>query len=423
MIMSHCQVPSLIRKKRDGGELSRDELKGFVSGVKKGEIPDYQISALLMAIYYQGMNLEETTHLTSLMIQSGVSFDLSDIAGCKIDKHSTGGVGDKVSLILAPLAAELGIIVPMISGRGLGHTGGTIDKLESIPGYRADLGFDKFKKVLKETGCSIISQTGEIAPVDRKLYAIRDVTATVESIPLITSSILSKKLSEDLNGLVIDLKVGKGAFMKNLDSAKRLGERMKEVGERLGTEMRIVFTDQSSPLGMTVGNAPEVIESVDILKGDFVEDTVEVTIALVEEMCKIGGITADIRETLKSGRVYKRFERMIQLQGGDISQLSTYPEPYEIESDRDGIIQSIDAYKIGIASIYTGAGREKKEDQIDLKAGIKLLKKEGNEIRKGETIALVYTSRPYKPVGDMVLSAYTISNKEVSRKSRIIERW
>ncbi|MCK4528803.1 thymidine phosphorylase [candidate division WOR-3 bacterium] len=421
--MSHCQVPSLIRKKRDGGELSRDELKGFVSGVKKGEIPDYQISALLMAIYYQGMNLEETTHLTSLMIQSGVSFDLSDIAGCKIDKHSTGGVGDKVSLILAPLAAELGIIVPMISGRGLGHTGGTIDKLESIPGYRADLGFDKFKKVLKETGCSIISQTGEIAPVDRKLYAIRDVTATVESIPLITSSILSKKLSEDLNGLVIDLKVGKGAFMKNLDSAKRLGERMKEVGERLGTEMRIVFTDQSSPLGMTVGNAPEVIESVDILKGDFVEDTVEVTIALVEEMCKIGGITADIRETLKSGRVYKRFERMIQLQGGDISQLSTYPEPYEIESDRDGIIQSIDAYKIGIASIYTGAGREKKEDQIDLKAGIKLLKKEGNEIRKGETIALVYTSRPYKPVGDMVLSAYTISNKEVSRKSRIIERW
>ncbi len=423
MIMSHCQVPSLIRKKRDGGELSRDELKGFVSGVKKGEIPDYQISALLMAIYYQGMNLEETTHLTSLMIQSGVSFDLSDIAGCKIDKHSTGGVGDKVSLILAPLAAELGIIVPMISGRGLGHTGGTIDKLESIPGYRADLGFDKFKKVLKETGCSIISQTGEIAPVDRKLYAIRDVTATVESIPLITSSILSKKLSEDLNGLVIDLKVGKGAFMKNLDSAKRLGERMKEVGERLGTEMRIVFTDQSSPLGMTVGNAPEVIESVDILKGDFVEDTVEVTIALVEEMCKIGGITADIRETLKSGRVYKRFERMIQLQGGDISQLSTYPEPYEIENDRDGIIQSIDAYKIGIASIYTGAGREKKEDQIDLKAGIKLLKKEGNEIRKGEAIALVYASRPYKPVGDMVLSAYTISNKEVSRKSRIIERW
>ncbi|MCK4420895.1 thymidine phosphorylase [candidate division WOR-3 bacterium] len=421
--MSHCQVPSLIRKKRDGGELSRDELKGFVSGVKKGEIPDYQISALLMAIYYQGMNLEETTHLTSLMIQSGVSFDLSDIAGCKIDKHSTGGVGDKVSLILAPLAAELGIIVPMISGRGLGHTGGTIDKLESIPGYRADLGFDKFKKVLKETGCSIISQTGEIAPVDRKLYAIRDVTATVESIPLITSSILSKKLSEDLNGLVIDLKVGKGAFMKNLDSAKRLGERMKEVGERLGTEMRIVFTDQSSPLGMTVGNAPEVIESVDILKGDFVEDTVEVTIALVEEMCKIGGITADIRETLKSGRVYKRFERMIQLQGGDISQLSTYPEPYEIENDRDGIIQSIDAYKIGIASIYTGAGREKKEDQIDLKAGIKLLKKEGNEIRKGEAIALVYASRPYKPVGDMVLSAYTISNKEVSRKSRIIERW
>lgn len=413
----------IIRKKRDGKCLTRSEIEKFVSGVRKGEIPDYQISALLMAIYYKGMDLQETTDLTSLMIDTGVSFDLTDISGCKVDKHSTGGVGDKISLILAPLAAEMGIIVPMISGKGLRHTGGTVDKLESIPGYRANIQFDEFKKILIDVGCSIISQTEYIAPVDRELYALRDVTATVESIPLITSSILSKKLSEDLDGLVIDLKVGKGAFMKDIESAKRLGEWMKKVGEALGTKIKIVFTDQSSPLGRNVGNAVEVFEAIEILKGNFIEDTVEVTLALAEEMCKIARVTNDASAILKSVRAYERFRKMVKLHGGDLSKLKTHSNPYEVKSKNDGIIEFIDAYKIGIASLYTGAGREKRDEKVDPKAGIKLLKKEGDEVKKEETVALIYTKRSYKIIKDMVLSAYRIGNKEPLLKSRIIERW
>ncbi|MCK4572378.1 thymidine phosphorylase [candidate division WOR-3 bacterium] len=413
----------IIRKKRDGKCLTRSEIEKFVSGVRKGEIPDYQISALLMAIYYKGMDLQETTDLTSLMIETGVSFDLTDISGCKVDKHSTGGVGDKISLILAPLAAEMGITVPMISGKGLGHTGGTVDKLESIPGYRANIQFDEFKKILIDVGCSIISQTDDIAPVDRELYALRDVTATVESIPLITSSILSKKLSEDLDGLVIDLKVGKGAFMKDIESAKKLGEWMKKVGEALGTKIKIVFTDQSSPLGRNVGNAVEVFEAIEILKGNFIEDTVEVTLALAEEMCKIARVTNDASAILKSVRAYERFRKMVKLHGGDLSKLKIHSNPYEVKSKNDGIIEFIDAYKIGIASLYTGAGREKRDEKVDPKAGIKLLKKEGDEVKKEETVALIYTKRSYKIIKDMVLSAYRIGNKEPLLKSRIIERW
>ncbi len=413
----------IIRKKRDGKCLTRSEIEKFVSGVRKGEIPDYQISALLMAIYYKGMDLQETTDLTSLMIETGVSFDLTDISGCKVDKHSTGGVGDKISLILAPLAAEMGITVPMISGKGLGHTGGTVDKLESIPGYRANIQFDEFKKILIDVGCSIISQTDDIAPVDRELYALRDVTATVESIPLITSSILSKKLSEDLDGLVIDLKVGKGAFMKDIESAKKLGEWMKKVGEALGTKIKIVFTDQSSPLGRNVGNAVEVFEAIEILKGNFIEDTVEVTLALAEEMCKIARVTNDASAILKSVRAYERFRKMVKLHGGDLSKLKIHSNPYKVKSKNDGIIEFIDAYKIGIASLYTGAGREKRDEKVDPKAGIKLLKKEGDEVKKEETVALIYTKRSYKIIKDMVLSAYRIGNKEPLLKSRIIERW
>lgn len=413
----------IIKKKRDSKKLSRNEIEKFVSGVKKGEVPDYQISALLMAIFQKGMDLEETTDLTSLMIETGVKFDLKDITGYKVDKHSTGGVGDKISLILAPLAAEMGLIVPMISGRGLGHTGGTVDKLESIPGYKTNINFEEFKSILKKIGCSIISQTEKIAPVDRKLYALRDVTATVESIPLITSSILSKKLAEDLDGLVIDLKVGSGAFMKDINSAKKLGKSMKEVGEALGTKMKIVFTDQSSPIGRNIGNSLEVIECIEILKGNFIEDTVEITLSLVSEMCKIAKIHEDPMPVLKSGKVYERFRRMVKLHGGNLSKLKVYSNPYEVNSEDDGIIQSIDAYKIGIASLRAGAGREKKEDEVDSKAGIKLLKKEGDEVKKGDSISLIYTKRPYEPIRNLVLSAYKIRSKEPALKSRIIEFW
>jgi pyrimidine-nucleoside phosphorylase len=378
-----------------------------------------------MAIYYKGMDFEETKDLTYFMLNSGQKLDLSDIEEPKIDKHSTGGVGDKISLILAPLAAEMGIAVPMITGRGLGHTGGTSDKMEAIPGYKTSLSFTQFKKVLKKVGCSIISQTDEIAPADKELYALRDATETVESVSLITSSILSKKLAEDLDGLVIDLKVGEGAFMKTIDSAKKLGEMMKKVGEELGTRMTIVFTDQSSPIGRNIGNAPEVFESIEILKGNINDypDTVEISKVLAEEMCSLAGIKVDVMKVLESGKVFKRFENMVALQGGDLSGLATYKNSFEIKIDREGIIGKIDAYKIGIAALKAGAGREKKEDNVDTKAGIKLLKVEGEEVRKGDPVALVYTEKPLDHIKDNILSAYRVGNEFKKNTTKILEKW
>jgi pyrimidine-nucleoside phosphorylase len=415
----------IIRKKRDGGKLSKGDIEYFIRGVTAKKIPNYQISVLLMTIFYRGMDLEETKDLTYFMLNSGKKLDLSDIKGPKIDKHSTGGVGDKISLILAPLAAEMGIIVPMITGRGLGHTGGTSDKMEAIPGYKTSLSFTRFKEILKKVGCSIISQTDEIAPADKELYALRDATETVESIPLITSSILSKKLAEDLDGLVIDLKVGEGAFMKNLDSAKKLGEMMKKVGEELGTKMTVVFTDQSSPIGRNVGNAPEVLEAIEILQGNLSDypDTVEITITLTEEMCSLGGIKGKVLEVLKKGKAFKRFEEMVSLQGGNLSGIATYRNPFEVKIENEGIVEKIDAYKIGVAALRAGAGREKKEDNVDTKAGIKLLKVEGEEVKKKETIALVYTEKPLEPIKDNILSAYSIGNKTKKETTKILEKW
>lgn len=415
----------IIRKKRDGHKLNKSDIEKFIKGVTSKEIPNYQISALLMAIFYKGMDIEETKDLTYFMLNSGKTLDLSDIKGKKIDKHSTGGVGDKISLILAPLVAKMGITVPMITGRGLGHTGGTSDKMEAIPGYETALSFDKFKEVLKKVGCSIISQTGEIAPADKELYALRDATETVESVPLITSSILSKKLAEDLDGLVIDLKVGEGAFMKDLSSAKKLGDMMKKVGEELGTKMTIVFTDQSSPIGRNIGNAPEVIEAIEILKGNVTDypDTVEITIALANEMCALAGLKGNIQEVLKSGRAFELFCDMVKQHGGDLSGLSTYEDPFEIKSEKEGIVEKIDAYKIGIAALKAGAGREKKEDKVDLKAGIKLLKVEGEKVNKNETIALVYTKKPLEPIKESILLAYSYGNYFKKNKTKILEKW
>jgi len=415
----------IIRKKRDGQKLKKSDIEFFIRGVTTKEIPSYQISALLMAIFYKGMDLEETKGLTYFMLNSGKKLDLSKIKGPKIDKHSTGGVGDKISLILAPLAAEMGIIVPMITGRGLGHTGGTADKMEAIPGYKTALTFSQFERVLKKAGCSIISQTRQIAPADKELYALRDATETVESLPLITSSILSKKLAEDLDGLVIDLKVGEGAFMKNLDSAKKLGDMMKKVGEELGTKMTIVYTDQSAPIGRNIGNAPEVLESIEILKGNLSDysDTVEITVALALEMCSLAGIRLNVLKVLESGKAFERFEKMVSLQGGNLSRLATYRNSFEVKTANEGIVEKIDAYKIGIAALKTGAGREKKEDNVDLKAGIKLLKVEGEEVKKNETIALVYTTKPLDPIKENILSAYSIGSKFKKDISRILEKW
>jgi len=313
----------------------------------------------------------------------------------------------------------------MITGRGLGHTGGTADKMEAIPGYKTALTFSQFERVLKKAGCSIISQTRQIAPADKELYALRDATETVESLPLITSSILSKKLAEDLDGLVIDLKVGEGAFMKNLDSAKKLGDMMKKVGEELGTKMTIVYTDQSAPIGRNIGNAPEVLESIEILKGNLSDysDTVEITVALALEMCSLAGIRLNVLKVLESGKAFERFEKMVSLQGGNLSRLATYRNSFEVKTANEGIVEKIDAYKIGIAALKTGAGREKKEDNVDLKAGIKLLKVEGEEVKKNETIALVYTTKPLDPIKENILSAYSIGSKFKKDISRILEKW
>jgi pyrimidine-nucleoside phosphorylase len=415
----------IIRRKRNGQRLSKSDIEYFIRGVTDKKIPNYQTSALLMAIFHHGMDIKETKDLTYYMLNSGKKLDLSGIKGKKIDKHSTGGVGDKISLILAPLAAEMGLIVPMITGRGLGHTGGTSDKMEAIPGYTTTLTFSQFERVLKKTGCSIISQTKQIAPADRELYALRDATETVESIPLITSSILSKKLAENLDGLVIDLKVGKGAFMKDFDSAKRLGEMMKKVGEELGTKMTIVFTDQSSPIGRNIGNAPEVIEAIEILKGNVTDypDTVEITKVLAEEMCRLTGIKGKVLEILEKGKVLERFERMVYLQGGNLSKLAPYRKSLEVESTSEGVVERIDAYKIGIAALKTGAGREKKEDDVDVRAGIKLLKIEGEEVKKGEPLALVYTKKELEPIKENILSAYSIGNNFKKNKTKVLEKW
>ncbi|MCD6399355.1 thymidine phosphorylase, partial [candidate division WOR-3 bacterium] len=408
---------------RDREKLSEDEIKYFVNSVKSRTIKEYQISALLMAIYFRGMDFNETFFLTKYMIGSGVKIDLSDIPGKKIDKHSTGGVGDKVSLIVAPVAAYLGITVPMISGRGLGHTGGTVDKMNAIEGYKTGLNDSEFKQILKNAGCAIISQTENIAPVDRVLYAIRDVTGTVESIPLITSSIMSKKLSEDLDGLVIDLKVGKGAFMKNMDSAKKLAEYMMGVSERLGVKIKIYFTSMDSPLGRAVGNGPEVLEAIDVLKGGGPEDVVEVASALADGMIGLAGIKRDVRKVLKSKKAYERFSEMVKMQGGNINNIAIDQNTYEINSERGGIVQSIDAYKIGMAAVLAGAGRVRKEDDVDYGAGIYILKKEGEEIKKNEPLAIVYTKKYSELLKRQIIDSFEIKNKEPERKSRIIEIW
>lgn len=413
----------IIRKKRDRIKLKEEEIRFFVNGSASGEIKDYQISAFLMAIYLNGMDFEETFFLTREMLNSGKKFDLSGIKGKKIDKHSTGGVGDKISLILAPLAASCGIVVPMISGRGLGHTGGTIDKLEAIKGYNPLLDEKKFQYVLKDTGCAIISQTEDIAPCDRIFYSIRDVTGTVESIPLITSSIMSKKLAEDLDGLVIDMKLGKGAFMKNIDEAKRLAESMMKVAERFNLKMKIFFTDMNTPIGYGIGNGIEVIESKEVLKGEVKNDTYKITMELVKGMCQIAGIKEEPEKYIENKEAYRRFEKMIKLQGGDINKISLNKNEYEIKSDKEGIVLDIDAYSIAEAFLLTGAGRIRKEDKIDYGAGIRLLKFIGDSVKKNETIAIVYTSRDIKPIKRKINEGYNVGKGNPIIRERIIEIW
>jgi len=389
----------VIRKKRAGGELDEAELAAFVRAATDGSWPDYQLSALLMAVCFQSMTAQETANYTRLMTHSGKVLDLSDIPGVKVDKHSTGGVGDKISLILAPLAAACGVVVPMMSGRGLGHTGGTLDKLESIPGFRVNLNEAEFRDALKNVGIGMIGQTAEVAPSDKKLYALRDVTGTVECVPLITGSILSKKLAEGISALVMDVKCGKGAFMKNRADAKTLAKMIVRVGTLNGLKVEAVITSMEAPLGRAVGNTLEVIESIETLQGKGPKDIEELSVVLTAAMVRLAGKAPTdkaaavlVRKALTSGSALQKFRQMVAAQGGDPNIVENFtlmpsaPDRAVVVADSPGLIGRMDAEAVGIAAMHLGAGREKSEDKVDHAVGVMVLKKPGEAVAKGEPV-------------------------------------
>ena len=396
----------IIEKKRDGLRLSDEELRFFIEGFTRGDIPDYQMAAMAMAIYFKGMTLDEMAVLTDVIMRSGDLVDTSSIEAPKVDKHSTGGIGDKVSLLLAPLVACCGLAVPMISGRGLGITGGTLDKLEAIPGYKTDLDEAAFISVIQKCGCSIIGQTGEIAPADKKLYALGDVTATVPSIPLIVASIMSKKLAAGLDGLVLDVKWGKGAFMKSQDQARELAANMVEVGVRMGKGMAALITDMNQPLGHTAGNALEIMETAEALRGEGRDDLMEITMSLSARMLVLAGKAATpvealglLQKPLKSGAAYEKFKEMVELQGGDpgsIDDPSKLPQAKHkevIKAKCSGYVAAVDADKVGRAVLLLGAGRTKTDDIIDPAVGVSDLIKVGTVVETGAKLLTIHANK------------------------------
>ncbi len=393
----------IIYKKREGGMLTGEEIEFFVSGYTEGSIPDYQAAALLMAIFFQKMDKAETFALTKAMKNSGDVVDLSGIAGVKVDKHSTGGVGDKTTLVVGPLAAACGVPVAKMSGRGLGFTGGTVDKMESIPGFRTTLAADEFLSLVNRAGLSVIGQTAHIAPADKKIYALRDVTATVDNLSLITASVMSKKLASGSDAIVLDVKCGRGAFMERFEDACELGELMVEIGKADGKKTIAVITDMNQPLGLAVGNSLEVIEAIETLKGRGPWDITELSLSLASYMVYAGEKAASpeegrrmVQNALESGAALKKFAEFIGGQNGDpnvINDYALFPGPSyqkEIRSGGEGCVGAIDARSVGLASQHSGAGRATKEDQIDLSAGIMLYKKTGDSVKKGDLLATVY---------------------------------
>lgn len=397
------RITDIIIKKRDGGMLTSDEIQFFVDGYTKGAIPDYQASALLMSIYFQGLNKEETYQLTRAMRDSGDVADLSAIEGIKVDKHSTGGVGDKTTLIAGPLAAACGVPVAKMSGRGLGFTGGTVDKMESIPGFRTALEEKVFFRLVNENGLSVIGQTGTIAPADKKIYALRDVTGTVENLSLITASVMSKKLASGSDAIVLDVKCGEGAFMKTAEKAQQLGEMMVEIGNADGKKIAAVITDMNQPLGRAVGNSLEVIEAIDTLKGKGPADITELSVKLAGIMIYVGGKAESpeqgaemAQHALDSGAALEKLRVFIKGQGGDEDIIDNYSlfkgHLYEmaVTSPKTGYVKKLHAKQVGLASQHAGAGRASKEDEIDMAAGIYLNKKVGEMVLEGELLAMVY---------------------------------
>lgn len=419
----------IISKKRYGGALTEEEITFFIKEYVKGSIPDYQVSALLMAIVFNGMNLEEISVLTREMMHSGDVIDLSAIKGIKVDKHSTGGVGDKTSLVLGPLVASFGVPVAKMSGRGLGHTGGTLDKLESIPGLTIELSGERFINQVNTVGCAIIGQTGNLVPADKKLYALRDVTATVESIPLIASSIMSKKLASGSDTILLDVKYGSGAFMKTLEQGRELARLMVNIGNSLGRDTRAILTNMDQPLGLAIGNNLEVKEAVATLHGHGPHDFSELckrAAAIMLEQAKIVKDQKDalslIEEKIKSGEAFAKFREMVKAQGGDltyIDDLTKFPVTKNIIpvlSTKEGYVEHIDSLAVGVGGMKLGAGRATVDDVLDMSAGIILNKKVGDFVKKGETLATLYSNKESKTNNEVlkeVHDAYLISKEKI----------
>ena len=425
----------LIIKKQSGKELTAEEIQFLVNGYVSGEIPDYQISAFLMAVYFQGMTYEETYYLTYAMLESGEKIDTSSIPGFKIDKHSTGGVGDKVSIILAPLVAAVGVVVPMISGRGLGHSGGTLDKLESIPRFKTNLKIKDSLKHLSKSGVALVGQTQNLVPADKKIYALRDSTATVRSIPLITASIMSKKLAEGIDGLVLDVKVGEGAFFKNQRYAYKLTDSLISIGERFSLKTTALFTGMDQPLGQAIGNWLEIKESIDMLQGNGPKDLTEVTLALAAEMLlhakierTISSAIERLKDVLKSGAAFNKFLDIVKQQGGKVKYIekpNLYPKSkhhFIIKSERGGYVKSINALEIGMLAMELGAGRKTIKDKIDYKAGIILQKKVGDQVERNEVLAEIFTDAniPENIVRDHFLNATDVTTHDILRPNPIL---
>ncbi len=428
----------IIHAKRDGRAIAADDLRALVAGFTRGDVPDYQMAAFCMAVFFRGMDEAEVGALTDAMLRSGDVLDLSDVPGAKVDKHSTGGVGDKVSLALAPLAAACGVKVPMISGRGLGHTGGTLDKLEAIPGFRTDLGVDRFRALVREVGACLVGQTAQLAPADRRLYALRDVTATVESIPLIAASIMSKKLAEGIDALVLDVKVGSGAFMKTAADARALARTLVGIGRGMGKRVSALLTDMSQPLGRAVGNALEVVETVELLRGGGPADLRHVTVELTAEMLLLGGVAPDraaartaVLAAIADGRGLAKLEEIVRAQGGDPraladpDRLPRAPRTFDVGAPAAGFVGEIDAEALGLAAVALGAGRARVEDRVDPAVGLVVHKRLGDPVARGEPLCTVHEgdrSEPRARVAARVEAAFRIGAAGVVPPPLVVER-
>lgn len=428
-------VIDIIRRKRDGNELTKKEIQELVTGIASNEIPDYQLSAWAMAVYFKSMNTRETADLTMAMAASGRVMDLSAIAGIKVDKHSTGGVGDKTTMIVMPLAAAAGVPVAKMSGRGLGHTGGTIDKFEAIPGFQVEMEYQQFIDQVNRIKAAIISSTGDLVPADKRLYALRDVTATVDSIPLIASSIMSKKIACGAQGIVLDVKMGVGAFMQDLESSLQLARAMVDIGKESGRQVVALITDMNQPLGTAIGNSLEVIEAIDTLKGEGPDDLTVLSIEIAAYMVLIGGRAASIEEArelvqnlLYTGRGLEKLMAIVAAQGGrlDLDKndygLGTAPHQIEVKAEQTGYLQKMNALHIGKATMLLGAGREKIGDVIDYTVGLKLLHKPGDYVQKGEPLAVIHAAEKNTIAAEqMIMDSLQWSREPVNKPALIID--